>query len=219
MPAIVSWLESEGVVRGRIRVVCEGKPQLDGYIAEFGQGWDSQSHVVITKDISKASRYQRSLRGTFPKRVCQMDFPTLSAVDGTQTPSSRPAIPVASRMLGPADPVGPPVPPPPVVVPQPSSWSAVFNRVLGRDQAVQFSARQLAIWLDSDDGDLFPSRSLERPSSPAVSAQSPAREQLLPVVLSGFTTSKLIFCPDSTEVGNLPVAHLKFEDIDSNPRF
>lgn len=69
MPDIVKWLESEGTVRGRIRVVCETNCKYNGYVTEMDGSQKGQ--VLIKSNAETASIYTSSLRGPFPQEVCK----------------------------------------------------------------------------------------------------------------------------------------------------
>lgn len=149
MQTILRWLESEGVVRGRISVSCERKPRFSGYISpgdSFVRGC-----VVVAGDISKASIFQCASKGTFPRSVGTFLHPGYLP----RNPS------VWNRLRA------------PVEVLKPAYMSKELNEVVKkareRGQRITLSPSIAEIWMMSHDGDLYSSAaSLEDKVHPTV---------------------------------------------------
>lgn len=202
MGAVQTWLESSGVVKGRIRVVCARRPQFNGCIAQIEPLLGPCA--AITGNISKARVYQCPTKGTCPRMICDMIHPG-SAV----TPSAG-AHSVAK-------------------VPQTSWWSRELNaaiiRIQDGSQTIPLSTLPARIWRMSDDGELCPSRfsdyqlhqrelMITQPlDDPGVMV---TEGKLYPVVLTTVTPTPLVFCTELIQTEHFPNAHMEFEEIDDD---
>ncbi|KAG9017646.1 hypothetical protein FRB90_000383 [Tulasnella sp. 427] len=198
---IVRWLDSEGIIRGRIRILCDQKPKLNGYISRVEGGFD-----VVTADSSNARKVDVSLRGSYPKWLCKLKqvFPYCPYDDRTsQSPVMRVPPTVVRANLASTDMTG-------------QELYRSIHKAMSWGMRIETSTTVANAWITSCDWDIECTASL-LPFAGCSSQRSEKR--LEPALFTAVCPCPMIFFSHFDETDDLLKVRMVFEEIPDGRAF